>query len=268
MRILPGLLLGLVVSVAAAQGSAPAVYAAGSLRAPLLEAAKAWEGEPGGAPLQLVFGASGLLRDRIVQGEPAQLFASANMEHPATLAARGGWQPVRAFTRNALCALAPAHLQLRPETLVATLLDPAIRVGTSTPKADPSGDYAFEMFARIGAQRDAPPDARHRLEAKALQLTGGPTSPPPPAGRNVYGMLVAAGQADVFITYCTNALVAVTENPQLHWMPVPDAINVGADYGLTLRDGAAPAVAGFAAFLLSPRGQQVLGRHGFLPVAR
>ena len=38
-------------------------------------------------------------------------------------------------------------------------------------------------------------EQRAALAAKALQLTGGPTSPPPPADRNVYGVLVASGQA-------------------------------------------------------------------------
>ena len=88
------------------------------------------------------------------------------------------------------------------------MLDPAVKLGTSTPKADPSGDYAFELFERVersGARRPGGP----LLADKALQLTGGPNSPPPPAGRNVYGMLVATGQADVFLTYCTNAVVAV-----------------------------------------------------------
>ena len=260
-------LLGFAVSAAVAQPAVP-VYAAGSLRGALVEAARAFEAAPGGARTELVFGASGLLRERIVQGEAAQVFASANMEHPRALAAAGGWTPVRVFTRNALCAIAPARLELVPERLVERLLDPQIKVGTSTPRADPSGDYAFEMFARIAAQPGAPADARARLEAKALQLTGGPTSPPPPAGRNVYGALVAQGAADIFLTYCTNAVVAVAENPQLRWLAVPDAINVGADYGLTLRNGAPAAAEGFAAFLLSAPGQAILARHGFLAPVR
>jgi ABC-type molybdate transport system substrate-binding protein len=34
----------------------------------------------------LTFGASGLLKDRIQAGERADVFASANMEHPQALA--------------------------------------------------------------------------------------------------------------------------------------------------------------------------------------
>jgi ABC-type molybdate transport system substrate-binding protein len=32
------------------------------------------------------------------------------------------------------------------ENFLAKLLDPAIKIGTSTPKADPAGDYTWAMF--------------------------------------------------------------------------------------------------------------------------
>lgn len=262
------LVLAAGMSAAAVARDDVAVHAAGSLRAPLTEAARAFESARPGTRLALTFGASGLLRDRIAGGERADLFASANMEHPRALAARGGWSTPRVFARNALCALAPRSLGLTPGNLVQKLLDPRIRVGTSTPKADPSGDYAFEMFARIAARPGAGPQTLRILEAKALQLTGGPNSPPPPAGRNVYGALVAQGQADVFITYCTNAAMAVAEQPQLASVPVPADIDVVADYGLTVRDGTSPAAQAFADWLLSAAGQAVLARHGFREAER
>jgi molybdate transport system substrate-binding protein len=62
--------------------------------------------------------------------------------------------------------------------------------------------------------------------------TGGP-APPPPTDRNVYGALVSEGKADLFITYCTNARVASSEVPALRTVALPDAINVGASYGVT-----------------------------------
>lgn len=237
------------------------VYGAGSLRPALTDAARAFDAT--GQQVQLVFGASGLLRERIAGGEPADVFASANMEHPQALAGSGGWQPVRVFARNSLCALAPASSALTTEGLIGYLLDPRVKVGTSTPVADPSGDYAFEMFARIGRQPGAVPGARDLLEAKALQLTGGPGSPPPPAGRSVYGTLVAEGKADVFITYCTNAAVAVAERPQLRATRVPAAVDVTADYGVTIRRAAGANATAFTDFLLSAQGRDILGRHGF-----
>ena len=259
-----GVLVGLVLAggVVMAQQSPVPVFAAGSLRGPLTEAAKAFEASAGGAPVALTFGASGLLLDRIKTGADAQVFASANMAHPQALSAAGSFGPTQVFTRNALCALVRPGLAVDSTNLVATLLRPDVKLGTSTPKADPSGDYAFEMFQRVD-NAGAPAGSGAALAAKALQLTGGPTSPPPPADRNVYGVLVASGQADVFITYCTNAVVARREQPQLQVVDIAPAINVAADYGLAVRKDASPAAQAFAAYLLSPAGQAILRKAGF-----
>ena len=254
--------LALAGGVVMAQHSPVPVFAAGSLRGPLTEAAKAFEASAGGAPVALTFGASGLLLDRIKAGADAQVFASANMAHPQALSAAGSFGPTQVFTRNALCALVRPGLAVDSTNLVATLLRPDVKLGTSTPKADPSGDYAFEMFQRVD-NAGAPAGSGAALAAKALQLTGGPTSPPPPADRNVYGVLVASGQADVFITYCTNAVVARREQPQLQVVDIVTAINVAADYGLAVRKDASPAAQAFAAYLLSPAGQAILRKAGF-----
>jgi ABC-type molybdate transport system substrate-binding protein len=103
------------------------------------------------------------------------------------------------------------------------------------------------------------------LEAKALKLTGGPGHPPPPKDRTVYGVIVAKGEADVFLTYCTNAILAKKEEPQLQVVSIPDDLNVGADYGMVVMTGAKAAGGRFAQFLLSPDGQAILGAFGFAP---
>lgn len=239
------------------------VYAAGSLRAALTEVAQAFERSQPGVRVQFTFGPSGLLRDRIVRGERADVFASANMTHPQALAAAGKAGAVQRFARNAMCALLAPAVDATPATLVERLLDPALKLGTSTPKADPSGDYAWMVFERIEQQGRR--GAARQLADKALQLTGGPNSPAPPPGRSVYGELVAQGRADIFLTYCTNAVAAVAEQPQLRALAVPAAIDVRSDYGLSVIQGA-PAEAGrFAAFVLADAGQAILVRHGFLP---
>jgi hypothetical protein len=59
------------------------------------------------------------------------------------------------------------------------------------------GDDAFQMFERIESSGTAGAGAAATLKAKALQLTGGPNSPQPPAGRNLYGMLVDEGKVSI-----------------------------------------------------------------------
>lgn len=235
------------------------VHAAGSLREAFTEIARDHEARTG-QKVALTFGASGLLRERIEKGEPAQVFASADTDHPQRLAARGGWQAPVVFTRNALCALTSEQISTTPDTLLATMLRSDVRVGTSTPKADPSGDYAWALFRQADQLQ---PGAYARLDAKALKLTGGADSPKPPAGRGTYAWVMDQRQADVFLTYCTNAVAAQAEVPRLRVVQLPAALQVGAAYGLTVRADAPAAAQAFASALRQPAAQAVLLRMGF-----
>ena len=240
------------------------VYAAGSLRAVMLDLGAAFEAQAG-VKLAPVFGPSGVLRERIERGEPADVFASADMGHPQRLASAGRSFPVVAFAYNRLCALASTKSEVTTATLLERMLDPAVKLGMSTPLSDPSGDYTVQLFEKAEQMRAG---AYAALTKKARQLVGGPNSPAPPKDRSVYGALVADGEADIFLTYCTNALQAQKEDPDLRIVEVPGALAVSAQYGLTLMKGARPDGALFVDFVLSQRGQEIIARHGFTPVSR
>ena len=235
------------------------VYAAGSLRDVLTELAREHQARTGQV-IALQFGPSGLMRERIERGEPAQILASADTRQPQRLADAGGWEAPRVFVRNALCALAQEDVALSTDTLLARLLEPGVRLGTSTPGADPAGDYAWTLFRHAERVR---PGAYATLERKALQLTGGPASPAPPPGRNAYAWVMGQRQADVFLTYCTNAVAARAELPRLQIVAVPAPLQVSAAYGLTVRQGAPAAARAFADALLAPPAQAVFARYGF-----
>src|SRR5262245_19942379 len=115
------------------------LYAAGSLRTAMTEMGEAFRAATG-VPVVAEFGASGLLRERVEKGANAEVFASADMGHPQTLAQAKRALPVTRLARNRLCALAPSKVQVSSTNLLDVLLDPKIRVGTSTPINDPSGD--------------------------------------------------------------------------------------------------------------------------------
>ena len=244
---------------AAAVGDPVQVYAAGSLRDALTEIARDHEARTG-QKVVLTFAASGLLRERIEQGAPAQVFASADTKHPQRLANQGQWQAPVVFTRNTLCALAQGAVAVTSDTLLSTMLQPQVRLGISTPKADPAGDYAWALFQKADALQ---PGATVRLETKALQLTGGAQSAQAPAGRNTYAWVMEQNRADVFLTYCTNAVAARAEVPSLQVVAVPEALQVGAAYGLTVRAGAPAQAQAFAQAVLQPPAQAVLRRLGF-----
>jgi molybdate transport system substrate-binding protein len=107
------------------------------------------------------------------------------------------------------------------------------------------------------------PGAFARLAQKALQLTGGASGKPPSAGRSIYSVLMSNGAADIFLTYCTNCIAARKEDPELQMVALPDALGVGADYGLTVMSDAPPNAYRFAMFVGSEAGQRILASHGF-----
>jgi molybdate transport system substrate-binding protein len=237
------------------------LYAAGSLRAALTDIAKAFTAKTGNQ-IRGKFGPSGLLEKEIADGAKADVFASANMDYPRMLSAANKSGPVFRFTRNKLCALVKPGIKVGSESLVDRLLDPSIKLGTSTPNSDPSGDYAFEVFRKIDAIR---PEAGAILEKKALKLTGSATSAVPPAGYSVYGWHIAEGRADIFLAYCTAAAEAKKQYPDQQIVDLPQTLAVGADYGLTVISGAPPMAEQFAQFILSSAGQAILIGYGFAP---
>jgi molybdate transport system substrate-binding protein len=236
------------------------LYAAGSLKTALTDVAKAFE-KATGNQVATEFGPSGLLRQRIEKGEGAHVFASANMEHPQALVGKGQRGPVVLFTRNNLCAVAQPGLDVSPATLLDVLLNPGVRVGTSTPKADPSGDYAWELFRKAEKIK---PGSLDTLDKKALQLTGGPDSEKAPEGRNPYAWVMEGKKADLFLTYCTNAVLAKKELPQLQIVPIGPELSVGADYGMVVLEGASNEAWRLAMFILGPEGQRILSEYGFV----
>jgi len=239
------------------------VYAAGSLTGAMTAIAEAFTAS-GGPPVTTVFGASGLLRERIENGEAPAVFASADVGNAQALAKAGKAAAPVVFARNRLCALAAPGIDAATGTLLDRLLDPRVKVGTSTPRADPSGDYAWQLFEKAEALR---PGAFATLDAKALKLTGGPQSPSVPPGRSVYALLIAERKADIFLTYCTNATEAAREVPGARVVALPENLAVGASYALTVVGPPQPGAERFALFVLSTRGQELLAQHGFAPVA-
>lgn len=125
----------LVIGVTAMSSSSRAdtiqLYAAGSLRAALTEIAKSFEAESGNS-VQAKYGASGLLKDEIAGGASADVFASANMEHPRALSAAKKSGPVLLFARNRLCALVKPGLKVDGAGLLDRMLDPAIKLAIDT----------------------------------------------------------------------------------------------------------------------------------------
>jgi molybdate transport system substrate-binding protein len=238
------------------------VLAAGSLREVMAEIGDQY-GKATGMTVATDFGPSGLLRKRIEKGEHADLFASADMGHPLKLLQDGRATRVAMFTRNALCGFAMPQVGLTTASFLDRLLDPAVKLGTSTPKADPAGDYTWAMFRRADAMRQG---SFAILNKKAQQIVGGSINNAPVVGKDPTAAVLSSGRIDLMIGYCSGRQRMRALLPQLQSVEAPREITTGPEYGLAVLKGARPRTADLALFMLSPEGQQILARHGFVPV--
>jgi molybdate transport system substrate-binding protein len=261
------IMVAVVVCAFAVTGSPNAkqlhVLAAGSLHEDMGELSKQYQ-KATGAEVTADFGPSGILRQRIENGERADLFPSADVGHPLALLKEGLATRVAMFTCNRLCGMAAAKVGLTSADFIDQLLDPAVRLGTSTPKADPAGDYTRAMFHRVEALRSG---SYAILDKKSQQIVGGPTNNSAVGGRDPAALALETGRVDLFIGYCSGAKRLQTQVPGLQIVAVPDAVATGPEYGLAILKGADPRAADFALFLVSPDSQQTFADYGFAPVA-
>jgi ABC-type molybdate transport system substrate-binding protein len=204
------------------------------------------------------------MREKIEAGSDTDLFASADMEQARRLAVGHPERMVINFTRNRLCAIARNSVGLATGNMLDRLLDPAVRLATSTPGSDPGGDYAWAVLARADALR---PGAHATLEAKALKLYGGgPATPLLVPGKGAVEGIFLADRADVVFGYCSGAPAVTREVPGLTVVPLPPELSVGPAYGMVLLN-TKPVTLRFAGYVMSELGQSVLKAHGFDPVA-
>ena len=233
------------------------IYAAGSLVGPLKEVIAA-----SGLTVEPVFGPAGLLRQRLESSEKADLFLSADLAQPRRLVQVNKAALVIPFARNRLCSLSRENLGVTDDNLLDKMLDPKIRLATSTPGADPGGDYAWAMLSRADSIR---PGAKATLEAKALQLIGSPKAMVPVAGKSVAASIFLADKADLLIYHCSGQADTLRDVPGLVSRPLPATLEVPVVYGLTF-PSQSPDARRFALFLLSEEGQAILRKNELIPI--
>jgi molybdenum ABC transporter molybdate-binding protein len=233
------------------------VLAAGSLRPAVTDIIAAYAARTG-IEFEALLGPSGALRRLIEQGEGFSLFLSASTRHSDSLLHQGMAASSRPFARNALCLMAAPGIRLGKTDVIDLMLDPSIRLGTSTPCLDPSGDYTWQMFRKIDLRR---PGAFEALDRKALKLTGATIDH---GSRGLpYVEVFRRDRADVFVSYCTNAVETAREVPGLTFVRVPDDFNVVAEYGMAVARDADAHARALAAYIFGPAGRKLLESRGF-----
>lgn len=231
------------------------VLAAGSLRKVWPELMAAFTQQTG-LTVTSHFAPAGLLRQRIANGEPCDLFASANLAHPQALLQQGRAIEVGIFTRNQLCLTAKAAQVQDSDDWLTLLSRPQLRLATSTPVSDPSGDYAWQLFDNIEQRH---PGVGASLKKRALPLVGSADTPSIPPGQQAASWLIIHGQAELFLGYHSYA-AELSLQTELRVFPIPRHYQPEIAYGFALcQSRAAP----LAEFLLSPAAQRLLQAAGF-----
>lgn len=196
------------------------------------------------AHARYAFGGSNTLAAQIVQGAPADVFASADTALPQRLHAQGLCSKPVVFTRNALVVVVPrsnpAHLRR-----VGDLARRGVKVDVAAPGV-PVGDYTLHVLARL-----------HLKSAVERNVVSRET--------DVRAVLakVALGEADAGFVYATDAR---TVAGKVRVLKLPARAQPDVQYGICVVAHAphASAARAFVRAVLSARGQSMLRHAGFL----
>lgn len=273
-RVFPGIFM-LVVLALAACGQPPAsvpaatspdeaaisgdivVFAAASLTEAYTELGNAFEQDYPAATVTLNFAGSQQLAQQLGQGAPADVFASANARQMGVAIEAGrvisGTQQMFAHNRLVVIvsnesATAVTHLQ--------DLAEPGLKLILAA-KEVPVGSYTLNFLDKAAEDEQLGAAYREVVRANVVSYE-----------QNVKAVVtkIVLGEGDAGIVYSSDVTDDAAEH--LTTMDIPDHLNTIATYPIAaVSDSAnAEAAQAFVGYVLSPQGQAILQRHGFIPV--
>lgn len=179
-------------------------------------------------------GPAGLLAQQILDGVPTDIYISASSSGPERLRQAGLFGAHRVIARNRMVLVARPGLSFADDDPLSWLAVPGLKLATSTPGADPSGDYAAAFLRAL--MRDKPvlgQDVASRTAALFGASLPDPSNPSPsPAAR-----IVRDGRADLLVVYETSAQRIVRELPGARAIPLPDTLSPPTQVCASLRVG-------------------------------
>lgn len=241
-------------ATAANANGALTVYAAASLTSAFKEIAAAFEQANPGSHVEFNFAGSQDLVTQISNGARADVFASADLKNMDALQKQALIHGApQVFARNKLVVIVP---QTNPADLKALqdLAKPGIKLIVAD-KTVPVGNYTLQMLDKLST------DAAFGAGFKDAALKNVVSQE-----NNVKAVLskISLGEGDAGVVYTTDAQTAAK---QVTMIDVPDQFNVIALYPLaTVKDAPNAALAAkWVEFVLSPQGQTILLKYGFIP---
>lgn len=188
----------------------------------------------------LNLGGSSSLREQILEGAPADVFASANTENMDQVVAGGEVaEEPSVFATNILQIAVPPGNPAGVSRL-DDFADEALLIGLCAAGV-PCGDFARQALHNVGV---TPSIDTNEPDVRAL-LTK-----------------IEAGELDAGITYVTDV---VSSGGAVEGIDIPEEVNVIAEYRIaSLIDASDPVIAeDFVDFVLSDEGQAILVGYGF-----
>jgi len=240
MRSWLAVFAAVALSAATVRAETVTVFAAASLMEAFKTLGKDFEAAHPGTKVELNFAGSSTLVKQIMEGAPADVFASADEENMEK--ARALISSPQIFATNRL-AIVVAKGNPKRIAGLADLARPRLIV-VLCGETVPAGRYALEAFEKAGV---TPPAGSRELDVKAVVSK------------------VQLGEADAGIVYVTDVRAG---GDKVEGVGLPEAQNVVAQYPIaTVAASPRKEDAGaFIAFVRSPAGQKVLGDFGFLTV--
>lgn len=230
------------------------IYSAGSFRYALLELTQVFK-QWYEVEIECIFAPAGLLKTRIMEGELADVFISANSENVSALGSRVFQQQV--LTYNQLMLTTKNKPEFQRDTL-ELLFDEQYRLATSTPVCDPCGDYTWQLFDLI--EKDYPQQGQ-RLKERALKLVGGIENLVAiPPGEMASHYLLKNDYADMMLGYAHYQ--ARLENTGLLCHALPFKYDIRSKYVLAALNNT-ELTQHFYQFLLGKSAQEIIRKNGF-----
>ncbi|HMM54667.1 MAG TPA: molybdate ABC transporter substrate-binding protein [Candidatus Desulfobacillus sp.] len=228
----------------AASAAEVTVSAAASLTDAFREIGRGYEARHPGARVLLNFGASGALLQQIAKGAPVDVFASADQETMDQAQQQNLIAERRDFTRNALVLIVPADSKLAFGALGDLGQDGVKRIAMGNPASVPVGRYARRALENAKLWT--------AVEARIIHA------------QNVRQALdyVARGEVDAGFVFATDA--AIMKDKVKVALDVPAGTPISYPIARVAAGANAEEARRFIAYVLSPAGQEVLARFGFL----
>ena len=233
------------------------VFAAASLTQPFTQIAHEFESQHPGTDVVLNFAGSQQLVEQLIQGAPADVFASADHRQMDRAVAASLVDPnsLTDFTNNRLIIIASKKNPNPPQAL-SELARKGVRIDVADPVV-PVGHYTLEMLDRLEADPQYGPSFKSGFLNNVVSRE-----------ENVKALLtkVRLGEADAGVVYTSDTVGIPSQ--EISTIEVPDAFNPMASYPIAVvsKSGQKDLAKAFEALVLSADGQAILQKDGLVSI--